>query len=205
MTNLAGKTIAHYEKHALAWETDRRNSGWNDKIWHDRFIDSLPVGAEVIDLGCGAGCPVAAHMDARGLRVTGVDSSSTMISLCRQRLPDHEWIVADMRSLSLERSYAGLLAWDSFFHLDHDHQRAMFQVFANHARPGAMLMFNSGHEHGEAIGGYRDDPLYHASLAPSEYRSLLDEAGFEVVDHSIKDPRAGGRTAWLCRAVKTSD
>jgi hypothetical protein len=45
MTNLADIIVAHYEKHALAWEADRRNSGWNDKIWHDRFIENLPAGA----------------------------------------------------------------------------------------------------------------------------------------------------------------
>jgi SAM-dependent methyltransferase len=200
MTNLADHIIGHYEKHALAWEADRRHSGWNDRIWHERFIDRLPAGAEVLDIGCGAGFPVAAHMHARGLRVTGVDSSPTMISLCRQRLPDQEWLVADMRSLSLGRCFAGVLAWDSFFHLDHYSQRSMFAIFASHAQPGAMLMFNSGPAHGEAIGSYRGDPLYHASLAPSEYRSLMTEAGFETVDHVVEDPRAGGRTVWLCRA-----
>jgi hypothetical protein len=165
MSNLADTIIRHYEKHALVWEADRRNSGWNDS-----------------------------------LRVTGVDSSPTMISLCRQRLPVHEWIVADMRKLSLERRFAGVLAWDSFFHLDHDSQRAMFAVFSSHASSGAMLMFNTGDAHGEAIGEYRGDPLFHASLAPTEYRALIDRAGFEILDHVVEDARAGGRTVWLCRA-----
>jgi len=51
-------------------------------------------------------------MADRGLLVTGVDSSPTMISLCRTRLPDHEWIVADMRKLALGRRFDGILAWD---------------------------------------------------------------------------------------------
>ena len=199
MTHPADIIVAHYEKHALAWEADRRNSGWNDRVWHDRFIENLPAGARVLDLGCGAACPVAANMHTHGLHVTGVDSSAIMISLCRQRLPDHEWIVADMRGLSLARCFDGVLAWDSFFHLDHANQRAMFAVFESHALPGGMLMFNTGPEHGEAIGDYRGDPLYHASLAPEEYRSLISQSGFETVDHVANDPRAGGRTVWLCR------
>jgi 2-polyprenyl-3-methyl-5-hydroxy-6-metoxy-1,4-benzoquinol methylase len=200
MTNLADNIRGHYEKHALAWEADRRSSPWDEKPWHDRFVESLPAGANVLDLGCGAGCPVASHLHACGLNVTGVDSSPTMISLCRQRLPDHEWMVADMRELALGRRFDGILAWDSFFHLDHVSQRAMFAVFASHASSGGMLMFNTGGGHGEAIGEYRGDPLYHASLAPSEYRSLIEEAGFETVDHVVEDARAGGRTVWLCRA-----
>ena len=200
MSNPADSIISHYEKHALAFEADRRGGRWNERPWHDRFAEALPVGATVLDLGCGAGCPVAAHLHAHGHHVTGVDSSPTMISLCRQRLPDHEWIVADMRGLALARRFDGILAWDNVFHLDHDHQRAIFAVFAAHARPGALLMFNTGDRHGEAIGEYRGDPLYSASLAPSEYRSLLDQAGFEIVDHAAKDVSAGGRTIWLCRA-----
>jgi cyclopropane fatty-acyl-phospholipid synthase-like methyltransferase len=199
MTHPADRIIGHYEKHATAWDADRRNGGWNDKVWHDLFIASLTTGARVLDLGCGSGRPVAQQMADQGLLVTGVDSSLTMISLCRSRLPDHEWIVADMRDLSLGRRFDGILAWDSFFHLGYDDQRRMFAVFAEHASAGALLMFNAGPQHGEAIGNYRGDPLYHASLAPSEYNALINRFGFEVVEHASNDKRAGGRTAWLCR------
>jgi 2-polyprenyl-3-methyl-5-hydroxy-6-metoxy-1,4-benzoquinol methylase len=200
MSHPADDIIDHYERHALAFEADRRANRWNEKPWHDRFVEGLRPGATVLDLGCGAGCPVAAHLQAHGLRVTGVDASPAMISLCRQRLPDHEWIVADMRGLALARRFDGILAWDNIFHLDHAHQRAMFAVFAGHARSGTLLMFNTGDRHGEAIGEYRGDPLYSASLAPGEYRSLLDQAGFDVVEHALRDDSAGGRTIWLCRA-----
>src|SRR4051812_37672307 len=133
MNDLARHIISHYERHALAWDADRRRSFWNDKGWHDLFIKALPKGARVLDLGCGSGSPVAQHLAKSGLQVTGVDSSPTMISLCRQRLPEHDWIVADMRTLSLRRRFDGILAWDSYFHLDHDDQRRMFDVFASHA------------------------------------------------------------------------
>src|SRR6185437_10823179 len=86
-------------------------------------------GAKVLDLGCGSGRPVGEHMAKQGLRVTGVDASPTMISLCRERLPAHEWIIADMRGLALSQRFEGILAWDSFFHLDHVDQRQMFPVF----------------------------------------------------------------------------
>jgi len=138
-------------------------------------------------------------MHERGLQVTGLDSSAAMISMCRERLPGHQWIVADMRPLSLGRRFDGVLAWDSFFHLDHAAQRGMFEVFAAHAFPAAMLMFNTGPEHGEAIGSYRGDPLYHASLASAEYEALVNRSGFEVIEHVVNDERAGGRTVWLCR------
>jgi trans-aconitate methyltransferase len=200
MEDAANRIIVHYERHALSWDADRRAANWIDQPCIERFLDLLPRGASVLDLGCGGGSPVALHMATKGFRVSGVDSSPTLISLCRSRMPDQEWIDGDMRSLALGRRFGGILAWDSFFHLRHEDQRAMFRIFAAHAAPAALLIFNAGFGHGEAMGSYRGDPLYHASLDASEYEALLAGAGFELIAHAINDPAKGGRIFWLARA-----
>jgi SAM-dependent methyltransferase len=202
MDDAASKIVAHYERHAASWDADRSAAPWVDKPCIERFLSLLPAGATVLDLGCGGGSPVALHMVSQGLHVTGVDSSPTLLALCRARMPEQEWIAADMRNVALGRRFAGVLAWDSFFHLNHDDQRRMFPIFAAHAAPASILMFNAGFSHGEAIGSYRGDPLYHASLDPSEYEALLASVGFELTEHSINDPAKGGRLFWLARAVR---
>lgn len=200
MEDAANRIVRHYERHALSWDADRRAAGWTDKPFIERFLGFLPQGATVLDLGCGGGSPVALHMVARGFHVTGVDSSPTLISLCQTRMSDQEWIVGDMRSLALGRRFQGVLAWDSFFHLQYQEQRTMFKIFAVHAAPAAILMFNAGLGRGEAVGSYRGDPLYHASLGASEYQALLTDFGFELIEHSINDPAKGGRIFWLARS-----
>ena len=69
----------------------------------------------------------------------------------------------------------------------------MFPVFAAHAAPGGVLMFSAGPAHGDAIGAYRGDPLYHASLEGVEYERLLDGAGFDLLEHVVGDVAKGGR------------
>jgi SAM-dependent methyltransferase len=202
MEDAANRIVDHYERHARSWDADRRAAGWIDKPFIERFLSFLPHGATVLDLGCGGGSPVAVHMVAQGFRVTGVDSSPTLISLCRTRMPDQEWIVGDMRFLVLGRRFDGILAWDRFFHLRHNDQRAMISIFAAHAAPVTILIFNAGLDHGEAVGSYRGDPLYHASLEASEYEALPAEFGFELIEHSINDPQWGGRIFWLARATR---
>jgi hypothetical protein len=81
----------------------------------------------------------------------------------------------------------------------------MFPVFAAHAARTAVLMFNAGFGHGEAVGAYRGDPLYHASLDASEYEALLADCGFELIEHAINDPATGGRIFWLARAARKAD
>lgn len=198
MTSDAARIIDLYQRHAHAFVRDRSRSLF-EAPWLDRFRALMPEGASVLDIGCGTGEPLARYLTERGCRVTGIDAAPEMIALCRDRCPDGDWRVADMRTLSLGRKFDGLLAWDSFFHLAHDDQRRMFPIFRDHAAPHAVLMFTSGPSHGEAIGVFEDEPLYHASLDPEEYRALLDAAGFEVVAHRSGDPDCGGHTVSLAR------
>jgi SAM-dependent methyltransferase len=198
MKSDADKIIDLYQRHAEAWATDRGKSLF-EVPWLDRFLDLLPRGATILDIGCGSGEPIARYFIEKGCDVTGVDSSPALIDLFKSHFAHAKWNVADMRTLSLKRSYDGILAWDSFFHLCPEDQRRMFPIFREHGAPNAALMFTSGPSHGEAIGTYRGEPLYHASLDQVEYRSLLKDNGFNVVDHVVEDPKCGGHTIWLAQ------
>lgn len=189
---------ALYERHAAAFDRDRGNR-LVERVWLDRFRAIMPDGAAVLDLGCGSGEPVARYLIEAGHRFTGVDSSSTLIGLCRSRFPDETWIAADMREVSLARRFGGIIAWNSFFHLTPDDQRQMFAVFRDHAEPGAALMFTSGPRAGEAIGSYQGEALYHASLDAADYEALIAVHGFSVVQHVVEDADCGGLTVWLAR------
>ncbi len=127
-------------------------------------------------------------------------SSDAIIDLYERRA--REWLVADMRRLALIRRFDGVLAWDSFFHLNFDDQRRMFPVFRAHAKSGAPLMFTGGPRHGEAIGQLRGDPLYHASLSPAEYRALFAANGFTLIAERMEDPDCGGHSVWLAQHLE---
>jgi SAM-dependent methyltransferase len=198
MTSPPDAIIGLYRRYALQWARDRGKHLF-EKSWLDRFLALQPAGADILDIGCGSGEPIARYLIEHRHIVTGVDSSPEMIEICQGHFPVGDWRVADMRTLVLGRHFDGILAWDSFFHLCPDDQRGMFAIFAAHAAPKAALMFTSGPAHGEAIGDYQGEPLYHSSLDPNEYISLLDENGFDVVAHVAEDPTCGRHTIWLAR------
>jgi 2-polyprenyl-3-methyl-5-hydroxy-6-metoxy-1,4-benzoquinol methylase len=194
----ADAVIGIYERHAIAFDR-LRSKTLMEKPFLDSFAALLPAGATVLDIGCGSGDPIAANLIERGFALTGIDSSATLINLCRSCLPGAEWHVTDMRHLSLDRRFAGLIAWHSLFHLTMNEQRQMFQRFAEHAEPDAVLMFTSGPSEAVAIGSFEGEPLFHASLSADEYRRLLGEHSFEVVEHSVETPDCGGATIWLAK------
>lgn len=183
---------------AVAVDYDReRGPHLLERAYHERVLTTLVPRAEVLDIGCGSGNPVARFYIEAGHRVTGLDVSHAMLELCRQRFPDHEWIQQDMRMLNLKKCFAAIIAWDSFFHLPPDGQRAMFPIFARHAAPGAALLFTSGTEEGVAMGSMFGHEVYHASLDTAEYERLLAEHGFAVSLHRIAAPDCGEHTVWL--------
>ncbi|MCD0422714.1 class I SAM-dependent methyltransferase [Rubrivivax sp. JA1024] len=195
----ADAIIGLYARHAQQWDRERGRT-LVERAWLEQFRQSAGERADILDLGCGAGEPIARFLIAAGHGLTGLDSSPGLIELAQRRFPDQHWVVSDMRRADLKRQFGGILAWDSFFHLSPDDQRAMFAVFRAHAAPGAALMFTSGPAEGVAVGTYQGEPLYHASLAPAEYRQLLARHGFTVVAHRADDPDCGGHTVWLAKS-----
>jgi SAM-dependent methyltransferase len=198
MPSEAERIISLYERHAADWDK-QRGRALSEKSWLDRFLALLPPAVSILDIGCGSGEPIARYLLEQGYEVTGADSSAALIDICKNRFPDRDWLVADMRKLSLKRHFGGILAWDSFFHLCPEDQRIMFPIFRSHAAPKAALMFTSGPLDGEAIGTYKDEPLYHGSLDAEEYRTLLKQNGFDVVSRIVKDPACDYHTVWLAQ------
>ena len=198
MTSDSERIIDLYRRHARAWASDRGNR-LIEAAWLDSFRSIVPAGTAILDIGCGSGQPIARYLIEQGHSVTGVDSSPEMIDICREHFPDGDRRIGDMRELALGETFGGIIAWDSFFHLDHDAQRAMFAIFRKHATPHAALLFTSGPRHGEAIGDLHGEPLYHASLDSEEYRALLGANGFQTVAHIVEDPTCGRRTVWLAQ------
>lgn len=188
----------HYERHAHAFDYARRKA-FTERHWLDRFLIGVAKGGHILDLGCGAGEPVARYLIDHGHQITGIDVSEKMIGLSRTRFGRHVWLKADMRKAALGRQFAGILAWDSLFHLDHASQAEMIEKIGRWLEPGGMFLFNSGPEHSTAIGEQFGEELYHASLDPLEYLRLLEAGGMTVVAHKPEDPATGGRTVWLAR------
>ncbi len=198
MGRTADTIIDLYERHANAWDR-LRGHGFIERAWIDRFHTALPPTPAVLDLGCGSGQPIGGYLIGRGVDLTGVDASPALIALCRERFPERNWVVADMRGLDLGRTFDGLIGWNSVFHLTPRDQRAMFPVFQRHTAKGGLLLFTSGTEEGEAVGEFEGEPLYHGSLDADEYRTLLDQHGYELLAHIAGDPDCGGQTVWLAK------
>jgi predicted TPR repeat methyltransferase len=194
------RIVEHYERHAHAFDRVRR-SRFGERPWFDRFLLGVRKGGHILDLGCGAGEPVDRYLIDHGYSLTGIDSSEKMVALARIRFARHRWLRLDMRKAVLDQKFAGIIAWDSLFHLSPHDQLSMIVRAAAWLEKDANFLFNTGPAHGEAIGCQFGDSLYHASLDPWEYRELFERLGLTEIAFSPEDPIAEGRTVWLVRKL----
>lgn len=199
MSNPAAENILSiYQRHAEAYASQRLRTLF-EKSWLDKFIDAIGEKGHILDMGCGNGQPIAEYLIQQGFKLTGIDGSSAMLERARERFPEQRWLERDMRGLALDDTFNGLIAWDSFFHLTQWDQQQMFPIFARHSHPGSALIFTSGPGNGISLGQFEGEPLFHSSLAPEEYRMLLNAGGFEVIDMMMEDPECLGHTVWLAK------
>jgi 2-polyprenyl-3-methyl-5-hydroxy-6-metoxy-1,4-benzoquinol methylase len=181
------------------WYEKNRNPKLMEKKYLDHVINLIPKNGSILDVGCGIGIPIGKYFSDQGFKITGVDGAEKMILRARALNPNIPFITADMRTLNLSEKFDALLAWNSFFHLTQDEQRLMFSIFKNHLKPGGVLLFTSGPYESIAIGEMNGHELFHSSLSSEEYRKILSENHFAVIEHNVEDPECGRHTVWLAK------
>lgn len=195
---LAARTQEVYERQAGRFDAERPKS-LHEREWLERFLDLVEPGGRILDLGCGAGEPIAAHMMREGFDVVGYDASAAMLEIARARHPHGDWRRGDMRDLDLLERFDGILAWNSFFHLMPDEQRDVLSRIARHMNRGAALMLTVGPRASEETGWVGGEAVYHASLSPTEYRERLAAGDVDVLELVLEDPSCDDQTVLLGR------
>ncbi len=190
-----------YETQAARFDA-RRSRALFEARWLARFAACLPRGGRVLDLGCGAGEPIAQWFITEGFAVTGVDFAEAMLEIARARWPRGDWRQADMRQLDLGETFDGIIAWDSFFHLDPAAQRDCIARMAAHLTAGGSLLLTVGPKAGEATGTVGEKSVYHASLSPAEYVKCLEDNGLRLTGFLAEDPETDKHSVLMARKDK---
>lgn len=195
---IAANTKNVYVNNAARYDKERVKT-LIEREWLKRFEKLLPKKARILDVGCGAGEPIARYFIDSGHAITGVDYAMPMLNLAQARFPEGAWILADMRKLHLKIQYDGIIGWHSFFHLNPREQRRGLAILSRHLKPGGVLMITVGPEAREVVGRVGGEEVYHASLSPIEYRMILDGLNIEIADFVLEDPDCDHATVILAR------
>lgn len=199
---------AAYDAIAARWDASRTTLLPKEAPWLARFTAALAPRTRVLDLGCGTGRPIAAHLVALGHRIVGVDQSAAMLALARARLPSESWIVASLETFvpATSPGFGGAIAWDALFHVARSHHVTILGRVRAALSPGAPFALTVG---GSAQPPFTDtmfdQTFAYDSHPPEKAAALVEAAGFTIVAQGFLDlPTTGrdkGRFAIVARAA----
>jgi SAM-dependent methyltransferase len=188
-------TRRFYEDHAAAYAAATLRLSMADEL--SDFAERLQPGDTLVDLGCGAGRDLK-EFAKRGLRAVGLDISLPLAQIAR----DHSGCtvsVGDLRALPFETArFSAAWASASLLHFD---RAGVAQALAEVRRvlhPHGLL-FTSVRQ---GVGSGADpEGRWFAYYSLPEWRALLQEAGFEVLQAQDSVQAAGtiskGSTMWI--------
>ena len=143
----------------------------------------------MLDIGCGAGVPIAKSLAAR-YRVTGVDASPEMIQRAQQNVPTGDFICADIMSATFPpSSFDAVVAFYAVFHLPRQEHPDLFRRVHRWLKPGGYLLCTLSHYNEE---GYTEEDffgvtMYWSNYSLREYLEILTGAGFALLETKSTD------------------
>lgn len=163
------------------------------------FATGLEDGAPALDLGCGAGVPIAAWLAQRCV-VTGIDASARQIALARQHVPGALFVHQDMTAARFpDAAFALVVAAYSVIHVPREEQPALIARIAGWLRPGGALLASwapaawEGEEHDwEGWGA----PMWWSHYGPETSLAMLRDAGLTVAEADLATVTGHGET-WI--------
>jgi cyclopropane fatty-acyl-phospholipid synthase-like methyltransferase len=147
----------------------------------------LEPGAAVLDIGCGAGVPIARTL-AQHFVVTGVDISDEQIRRAKLYVPNATFTQGDMLSVAFSpSSFDAVVAFYSIFHTPREEHVLLFQRIHEWLKPHGYLLATLALHAEEAYTepDFFGVTMYWSNYGIDEYRALLERTGFEVLETTV--------------------
>jgi SAM-dependent methyltransferase len=184
----------------LAWSDLRPSAA---RLRYLALADALiPAGADVLDLGCGAGIPMTATL-AVGRTVTGVDISAAQIALARANVPSATFLQTDLATLDFPSgSFDAVVAFYSLTHVPRAEHAALFGRIRSWLRPGGVFVASLGVEDSpdEVEADWLGVDMFFSHFSARVNRRLVAEAGFEIERADVvtePEDRHDARFLWV--------
>lgn len=166
------ETYAFYQARAPRWVF---HSGDHHSHQLDAFLDRLPPGSNVLELGCGGGRD-AARIRTRGFTVDATDAVPAIVARANQAFALGARVMA-FHELEAEAAYAGVWAHASLLHAPRDALPGVLARIRRALVPGGW--FFSSYKLGDAQGRDLLGRLH--NFPPADWLiARYEQAGFAI-------------------------
>ena len=170
-----------YDLCAASYEEARQGEA-NPEL--DLLAHRLTNRAQVLDIGCGAGVPIARTL-AQRFRVTGVDISSEQIRRARKNVPEGTFIQGDIMSVTLPSAgFDAAVVFYTIFHLPREEHPALLRRICEWLKPGGYLLatVTPVAEAAYTEANFFGVTMYWSNYGLEDYRAILTQTGFKLLE-----------------------
>lgn len=162
-----------------------------------KWMQRLPPGASILDIGCGYGVSISQTLLQQGFAFHGVDASETLVGEFRRRFPDAAVECSSVEeSTFFHRTFDAVVAWGLMFLLPPETQRHLIGKVAHVLNQPGYFLFTSPREACSWLDGMTDLPS--VSLGHDEYEHVFKAHGLALIGN---DEDEGGNYYYF--AAKT--
>ncbi len=173
-----------------------RNVRKMDRELHE-LKSLLPRFGEVLDVGSGAGVPVAKFLVEHNFQVTGIDISDTMLELAKRNVPTAIFRKMNINKLEFEKnSFDGLVCVYVLFHIPRVNHKFVLENFHRILKPNGILLLNTGVFDSEVFSQFFDVPMFWSSHQPEVTAKLVKAVGFDLITDGVRI-RGGESQYWI--------
>lgn len=173
---------ASYNRIAGQWDEARTKFYGREKDYLDILLADLPDNSLVVDVGCGAGRPMAEYVISRGHKVLGIDQAEELIKLAKARFPSERWILSPIEQYEFSIGFAAAIVWDSLFHIDRaTHAKILRRVVETLPGGGKIMLTVGGSEQPPFTDHMFGQEFFYDSNTPEETSRILQGLGCRIV------------------------
>ncbi len=167
----------------------------------DDFMSRIPLGAPVLDAGCGNGAYSRYLSD--NFKVIGVDISEKQIELARKNAPKALFICKDMTKITFpDRYFDGILSFYSIIHVPRDEHYDLLSNFYRMLKVNGVVLLTfhltddpESYNPDFFIGGVK---MYWSGFEEKVNLSMLKKVGFKIIwSKPVKETPKFGESSHL--------
>ncbi len=177
------KTVQEgYNAIADRYLAERRRDSQDVRLL-SKFIERLPIDAQVLDAGCGAGIPISQILSEH-FQVTGVDFSEAQIELAKSHVPKGTFVCQDMTKLDFpDETFDGICSYYAIIHIPREEHQTLLANFYRMLKPSGVALLCLGAEHlvDDIDENYLGTRMYWSHYDTETYLRILKECNFSIL------------------------
>jgi len=167
------------------------------------FMQRVPSGGMILDLGSGPGVPFDRHLVDEGFSVIGIDISEKHIKMAMTLVPEARFIHGDFMQYAFDEKFDAIMSLYTIFHIPRNLHGAIFRKMHGWLNKDGVILVSMGTSDTPVdVQEFVGAKMAWSSFSIDENLRLVTEAGFETILRVDDNRDPGEHHLWVLAIKK---